>query len=624
MDLFLNYSSVDENTGLCFENMPLDDNMFFDPTAPEAFSTPKNTSLPPASTEDLPAAELPGFPDPSTSIFNNTDTSGFQGLADMTESQDLPGSNPDLLDGITFDEPLQPVETAESQNLPDPNTAMFDGLDFSESQAPVDPNIMALGGVQPQRAPLPPPAFTPSRALPQRAPQRSQSRLQAQPDRHTQTIALTQYQALQKAFNEQSLEIKTLQKKLERAPHLKRVRELKREVAGLLDMLQVDRAKDARRHYENDLDDTDMEDVSINYRTKRRYEDAFDAAEMEGMGADAKRRKTLARRPLEAPLRPRTGTSRNRRPNNIASFDSLHFYEPLQNPPAPWGSINPSTGKPVFQYTAEGELEPILKLTVNQMIEYIAGHPLHRRDPATGEINGQDSGLSLRIQITPADSLRRYPQRQSDKCRFQDCPIRKNSILKGQYRVCFDELSSRNELLDPFHNAGYVHLFCMEKFLNFPLVCSSYNVMAENRKLPEGKNRMALGRDSDEMLRVTARFFRNVQPWPTEGKPKNWYQSSLCLALTKEQIKHEPSKRREVREQRGGNHVGSHMNDLDVLAYNREMELMEKKHANSKKRKGKQPAGDEDESEDESEGDYEDEDEDDLDWTPHSRKRTRR
>lgn len=94
----------------------------------------------------------------------------------------------------------------------------------------------------------------------------------------------------------------------------------------------------------------------------------------------------------------------------------------------------------------------------------------------------------LRIQIQPAQYNHRYIRTgQSFKCRFADCPDKRGTILKGQARVCISEFEDEHgEWLNPFHNAGYVHLFCLEKQINFIELCDDHpgiTVVSETRSL---------------------------------------------------------------------------------------------------------------------------------------------
>jgi len=266
-----------------------------------------------------------------------------------------------------------------------------------------------------------------------------------------------------------------------------------------------------------------------------------------------------ARVPGKQWIKPNSVTlGKNKRSGNIKSFDPSRFYLPLATRPEPWGTPT-SYGEIPFQYTAEGELVPSTKLTSAQMTEYIATHPLHS---ISGTYSTPNSGLILWVQIVPADSAARYPSQQSDKCRFADCPIPGGTIHKGHYRVAFDEQSFKGLSVDPFHNAGYVHLFCLEKAFNFPQICKDYNVRPEVRVLPEGKNKMAITRDHESMGKIVKRYIRDSEGWSEENEYA--YEKTLCYALTKEHLELEPKGRQATREQRGGNSIDKHLNNLDV------------------------------------------------------------
>lgn len=94
----------------------------------------------------------------------------------------------------------------------------------------------------------------------------------------------------------------------------------------------------------------------------------------------------------------------------------------------------------------------------------------------------------LRIQIQPAQYNHRYKRAgQSFKCRFTNCPDKRGTILKGQARVCISEFDDEHgDWLNPFHNAGYVHLFCLEQQTNFIELYDDYpgiTIVPETRSL---------------------------------------------------------------------------------------------------------------------------------------------
>ncbi|PMD24002.1 hypothetical protein NA56DRAFT_544837, partial [Hyaloscypha hepaticicola] len=265
----------------------------------------------------------------------------------------------------------------------------------------------------------------------------------------------------------------------------------------------------------------------------------------------------------------------NRRPDNIKNFNAAEFYHPLRSRPESWGSINPETGEQLFQYTENGELNPLHTFTVEQIIEYIGQHPLnYRPDPKKpGKMvrDSKNSGLKLWVQCVPADSGRRYPDKLSDKCRFANCPDPHRTIRKGDFRIAFDEQPHAGRKTDPFHNAGYVHLYCMEKFLDFPQLCKSYNVLPDTREFREGKNRMAITRDHQSMAGIVKEFIAITPPWSQFGngqRPKEYYCHTLCSALTDEHLSTQPGRVQWTRDERGGNSIDVHKNNLDLWLSN--------------------------------------------------------
>lgn len=97
----------------------------------------------------------------------------------------------------------------------------------------------------------------------------------------------------------------------------------------------------------------------------------------------------------------------------------------------------------------------------------------------------------LWIQRNPADSARRYPTMFSSKCRLDCCPeiIHHGKIQVGHFRVAIDE--QWNEFgtsRDPFLVAGYVHLYCLERFLDFRQICQKLDVRVDERCIDKEPN----------------------------------------------------------------------------------------------------------------------------------------
>jgi hypothetical protein len=264
-----------------------------------------------------------------------------------------------------------------------------------------------------------------------------------------------------------------------------------------------------------------------------------------------------------------------KRQANIENIDPSKHYQKLSEVPRSWDPRNGS-GMLTFQYNEYGELSTNDKFSPGQILEYLYEHPLHYN--GNGHYDIENTRLILWIQVTPADSGRRYPYKNSDKCRFADCPIPQNSIRKGFFRVAFDEHTALGRQIDPYHCAGFVHLFCLEKFCDFPRICRDLIVLPDQRILPEGRNKMAVTRDHEEMVEVARTFIQSSQkmmPWD--------YEQTLCFQLTSKHLELEPTVRVTTRNNRGGNHIGLHKGDLDKFVAGEILKLEQKRAASTQK-----------------------------------------
>ncbi|KAF7937122.1 uncharacterized protein EAE98_001436 [Botrytis deweyae] len=281
-------------------------------------------------------------------------------------------------------------------------------------------------------------------------------------------------------------------------------------------------------------------------------------------------------RPIKVPgkkwIKPNATTlGKNKRSKNIQSMNPSRFYTPLAQVPRSWGTPNRAGVHP-FQYTKDGELKPHVRYTVNQIQEFIFNHPGHTVE---GQRHTKNSGLTLWVQSVPSDSAARYSHQNSDKCRFEDCPVRNGTIHKGHYRVAFDEQSSDPVVTDPFHNAGHVHLYCLERFLDFPFICANFNVRPDHRILPEGRNKMAITRDHLEMKKVVGKFIRRAErdlahPSTIAPRQRYSYENTLSYALTAKALELEPRNRQKFRDNRpNANSIDKHMNNLELFVAGR-------------------------------------------------------
>ncbi|SPO01087.1 uncharacterized protein DNG_03834 [Cephalotrichum gorgonifer] len=272
-------------------------------------------------------------------------------------------------------------------------------------------------------------------------------------------------------------------------------------------------------------------------------------------------------------------------------------YLPLDSIPESWG---PPQRPKLFSYTEDGEWDPYLHLDKIDILWYITNARRLAKRP-----------LTIWIQNLPPQHNYRYPHDLSSKCRWSECPAGNNSILKGFYRVAFDERPHQSgSTTDPFHNAGYMHLHCFEKIFDaFELV--NYGLLTiDDRVFPyEDRNPMAVVKDDDLELAKTftswreeqqilyeefekARKVGNVMGRIIPREQKLWY------VLTKRALEIEGRGRAKARLDRWGNSFDKHVGDLD-----KHMMLGVRSRARNKATKKRVAAeiADDDESSDEEE-----------------------
>ncbi|KAK4249665.1 hypothetical protein C7999DRAFT_12544 [Corynascus novoguineensis] len=280
---------------------------------------------------------------------------------------------------------------------------------------------------------------------------------------------------------------------------------------------------------------------------------------------------------------------RNRRGSD--SNDPSKFYTAPVGLLGPWGPKAP-TGKKgqdehLFRYHREtAELKGGLTYTREELAAFLQGqgHPYPGRR------------LTLWIQNTPAQNNDRYAQRgESSKCRYKHCPAKGNTIMKGFFRVAFDEFSDQTgPTRDPFHNAGYMHLHCFEKvfdlgyLIHYGAARFNFRILPDTRDLVhESRNPAAINRDHAEMMTAyndwvegqRARADRIERTNPLR-KPRPLYtglnptwrttlshEKRLGCVLTDKHLSLQIRNRQATRESRGGAHIGVHRGDLDLYVH---------------------------------------------------------
>ncbi|TLD30877.1 hypothetical protein PspLS_01968 [Pyricularia sp. CBS 133598] len=199
--------------------------------------------------------------------------------------------------------------------------------------------------------------------------------------------------------------------------------------------------------------------------------------------------------------------------------DPNEFYWRLPGPPPSWAHK-----RSVFHYTCEGELNLLYKFEELEFLDYLT-----------------QPELVLLVQRTPTRHNHRYPNRLlSAKCRFRQCRALHHTINRGEFRVALSEHPSLyGGMLDPFHCAGYVHLYCLESTLG---VRRMVELLDQNRlvvhthTLPmEEKDPMYIRGVADEAgpYRRYIKWFALAKSWlnnslneSVEGdKTLNWYMT---------------------------------------------------------------------------------------------------
>ena len=298
---------------------------------------------------------------------------------------------------------------------------------------------------------------------------------------------------------------------------------------------------------------------------------------------------------------------------------------PLAVAPRPWGP---------FRYTNLGELDPAMQYTPEEITRYLFEHPLH---------HGRSSlsfDLSVRLQRSPNKSQARYPTTLSHRCKFTNCPL--ENINQGQYQVAFDENDTRNPGQDPFIVAGYVHLYCLERFCDLPRIIRELNVAADTRSFPNEKHgivpqrvsqtherkRLAQAKSATSHEERIIEVFINecrsglLQGYPSHTDPNRPHEGTLVHRLAKERLRVElPSVRRQRLQRAGkagyqGSTLSVHLGDLEREA---EIRNRTRKHKNQNqlkpnpKRKRKFAETEDSEDEDDFESDEDDEEEEEED-----------
>ena len=301
-------------------------------------------------------------------------------------------------------------------------------------------------------------------------------------------------------------------------------------------------------------------------------------------------------------------------PNVGYPADEVYSSRPLVNPSVPSTDVSrinprykpsqpyvrvPRTPRPwnVFRYNQYGELDPAQLYTPNEVMTYLFDHPLHAgHDPKT-------SSLHILVQRNPPSARHRYPTLLSNRCRFSDCPH--PTINQGHTRVAFNESSITTADQDPLISAGFVHLWCLERYCDLPRIISELNFSGDTRYLEfEWKQlnpmRLALTNEKTKDVSyeeiVLNSFIQSCRDgsldpkYPRYDQPNRPHEGTLIYQLAAEKLKREPKSVARQRERRirlagyEGSTLTTHLGDLELEATKRKST---RRHQNQNQRVNK-------------------------------------
>ncbi|KAK1545769.1 hypothetical protein CPAR01_03271 [Colletotrichum paranaense] len=254
------------------------------------------------------------------------------------------------------------------------------------------------------------------------------------------------------------------------------------------------------------------------------------------------------------------------KPAKAKDVDVSDWYDSLPEAPTAWGGHDHT--KPMFQYNKEGELLPNLRFTREQILYYIR------------ERKQQGLPLTLWIQNVPHGCKTRVGDDRLRACRWSGCPAYKGTILKGFWRVCFDERpETSGKQHDPYHNAGYMHLWCMDRCFDLLEIAQAFDLKPDTRYFEkEERNPMAMIRDHDELVMEFEEWRTSQQAayeeWQRSAETNKMMglpvqnrqvgrEAKLWYVLTTKHLALETPVRSNMRKKRNGISIDKHKGDLD-------------------------------------------------------------
>lgn len=213
-----------------------------------------------------------------------------------------------------------------------------------------------------------------------------------------------------------------------------------------------------------------------------------------------------------------SGLVPSRRPdaNDDMNMAGKYYYKIRRLSPV----RHPATNRVLSAYSGV-ELKPSSRFSAHQFDEYIF-HAVRK-----------SRLFMFRVEKQAALTGHRHPRGlESTRCRFAKCPI-DGTIRPGQIRVCISEfLDPRNEVLDPYHNAAYVHLYCLENFCNLPSLLAETKVAF----LPAGQ----LAKESYFPAALNAAEREACLQWAHQAR-QHWASFKRAYPLPEARPRYKPS-----------------------------------------------------------------------------------
>lgn len=317
------------------------------------------------------------------------------------------------------------------------------------------------------------------------------------------------------------------------------------------------------------------------------------------------------------------------------------YYGKPSRSPEPWGWRNEKNGHCTFRYNELGEFAYNLTFSKSDLQAYFDGQPPKRYDPERDEARWvsrkllpderirdgkKRSGLTLWIGWTPAQANDRYPNAEfSNVCRFRDCPVKGGTFRGGYPRVAFDErLNTDGKSRDPYHVAGYMHLFCLEQHFDIIKLMEEVDVRLDTRVFAKEDNLASFQtRQEPDVLIPAARDWLSSE-WARKAewdnylfhlheqrknsaaplkRPQTVRPRSFDDSLTKKMVETDSNnysqsgvvsrqKRREAGSARGEKPLDAseHLGNIEYFALEREKRGGKKKAPKKSKKKGSKEA----------------------------------